>query len=80
MNAYPPKTPNWTTSAFGTSSETSPMELSALGDHLDICRSPNARLLMLHNVAQRAHGFAVSRLMTTLAVTVLLLGFLIWLI
>ena len=28
----------WTTSSFGGTADTSPMELSALGDHMDDCR------------------------------------------
>ena len=49
------------------------MELSALGDHLDLCRDSHARWAALQGVAQRVHGFAASRFMTTLALAALLL-------
>lgn len=74
MTTQPVDIPNWSTSAFGTSAETTPMELSALGDHLNLCQSPHARWLAMHSVAERVHGFAASRFMTTLALAALLLA------
>jgi hypothetical protein len=73
MNAHLANRPNWSTSAHGTSADTSPMELSALGDHLDLCRHSHARWVAVQGVAQRVHGFAASRFMTTLALAAVLL-------
>jgi hypothetical protein len=36
--------PHWSTASFGDTADTSPMELSALGDHLDLCRGLRGRL------------------------------------
>jgi hypothetical protein len=36
--------PHWSTASFGDTADTSPMELSALGDHLDLCRDLRGRL------------------------------------
>ena len=61
MNTNRVDNPKWSTSAFGTSADTTPMELSA-------------RWLAMHSVAERVHGFAASRFMTTLALAALLLA------
>ncbi len=49
------------------------MELTALGHHLQQCRSGNRRLHGLRSGAQAVHGFVAPRFVSTLAV-VLLLG------
>ena len=64
----------WTTASFGESADTSPMELSALGDHLGHCRASRGRLFGLHCAAERLHGFVAPRFMTTLAIATLLIG------
>ena len=38
MTANGPAGPNWSTASFGDAVDTSPMELSALGEHLHLCR------------------------------------------
>lgn len=65
--------PRWSTASFGDAADTSPMELSALGEHLDLCKAKHGRLLALHCVAQRLHGFVAARFVTTLVVVVALL-------
>ncbi len=74
MKTHSVDIPNWSTSAYGTSADTSPMDLSALGDHLSLCQSPHARWLAMHSMAERVHGFAASRFVTTLALAALLLS------
>lgn len=66
--------PRWTTSSFGESAETSPMELSALGEHLSLCNSATGRFFGLQCQAEAIHGFVLPRLMSTLVVATFLLG------
>ncbi len=65
---------SWSTASFGDSADTSPMELSALGEHLDQCQGSRGRLFALHCVAETMHGFVAPRLVTTLVVAALLIG------
>lgn len=60
--------PAWTTASFGDTAETSPMELSALGDHLSHCRSSRGRLFNLRCHAASAHRFVAARFVTTVVV------------
>lgn len=74
MNTNVIFTPFWSTASFGDTADTSPMELSALGDHLDLCRGARGPLFVLSCVAQTLHGFVAARFVTTLVVVVLLMG------
>lgn len=65
---------SWTTASFGDAADTSPMELSALSEHLDLCRGARGRLFSLHCAAESAHRFMAARLVTTAAVAALLIG------
>lgn len=67
-------TPRWSTASFGDNADTSPMELSALGEHLNLCKGLRGRLFALHYVAQTMHGFVATRFVTTLVVAALLIG------
>jgi len=64
--------PLWTTSADGDSADTTPMELEALREHAQRCISPRGRLAALRCAAMQWPGFLQRRLVTTLAVLVLL--------
>ena len=64
----------WSTASFGDSADTSPMELSALGEHLDLCRASRGRLFDLHCAVERMHGFVAPRFVTTLVLATLLIG------
>lgn len=64
----------WSTASFGDAADTSPTELSALGEHLDLCRGARGHLFTVHCVAQTMHGFVAARFVTTLLVVVLLIG------
>ena len=57
--------PSWSTASFGDTADTSPMELSALGDHLDLCRGLRGRLFAARCRAEVVHGFVASHLVTT---------------
>ena len=64
----------WSTAAFGHPADTSPMELSALGEHLDQCSGASAHRVALHCGAEAMHGVVVARFVTTLVVLALLMG------
>ena len=64
---------SWTTASYGDAAHTSPMELSALSDHLGACHDSRGRLFTLRCVADALHRFMASRLVTT----VVLLGVLV---
>ena len=74
MNTPSIEVPLWSTSSYGDTADTSPMELSALGDHLDRCQALTGRLFNARCVAETMHGFVASRFVTTLAVATLLMG------
>jgi hypothetical protein len=66
--------PLWATSCDGESTETTPMELAALGEHLNQCSGTSARMVAVQYVALRLHGFVTARLVTTLAAGAALIG------
>jgi len=73
---YPPPGagPSWSTASFGDAAGTSPMELSALGEHLELCRSLSGRLFGLRCAAENVQGFVAARFVTTLVVLSLIIG------
>ena len=66
--------PFWSTASFGEAADTSPMELSALGEHLGHCNGCRGRMFNLRRMGETVHGFVASRFVTTLVVATLLLG------
>lgn len=74
MNIHVIATPSWSTASFGDAADTSPTELSALGEHLDLCRGARGRLFALQCAVQAMHGFVAARFVTTLVVVTLLIG------
>jgi hypothetical protein len=66
--------PYWSTASFGHSTDTTPMDLSALGDHVSRCRAASSRFGGLQCAAQAVHGMVASRFVTTLALTAALIG------
>lgn len=64
----------WSTSSFGDTADTSPTELSALGEHLSQCRGSHGRLFALQCSAQKLDGFVAGRFVTTLVIAALLIG------
>lgn len=66
--------PCWSTSSFGAEPLPSATEVSALGEHLHVCRRLSGRLFTLECRAQALHGFVAARFVTTLVAVVLLLA------
>jgi hypothetical protein len=64
--------PRWTTSSFGSPADTSPVELAALGEHLNRCTGQRGALVALRRAGEAVNDFAVPRMMTTLALFALL--------
>ena len=67
-------TPQWSTASFGDDTDTSPMELSALGAHRAACKTLTGRLFVARCAAEAMHGFVAGRMVTTLVVAALLIG------
>ena len=74
MNSRAVTTPSWSTASFGDTPDTSPMELSELGDHLGRCKRSRGRMFSLQCAGEAMHGFVASRFVTTLVVAALILG------
>ncbi len=68
MNTNTLHHPNWTTASFGDAADTSPMELHALGHHMQRCGDANSRLFNARCAADWLHGLVAPRLVTTLVV------------
>ena len=66
--------PRWSTTCYGHSTDTTPMDLNALGDHVSRCRAASSRFGGLQCAAQAVHGMVASRFVTTLAVTAALIA------
>lgn len=65
---------SWSTASFGGPAEISSPDLSALGEHLGLCKSPHGHLFALHCAAQSMRGFMASRLVTTMVAMSLVVG------
>lgn len=81
VKAAPPIEPStWATSCYGQGTDTTPMQLSTLREHLHQCSQPGGRLGALRNGAQVLHGFLLGRLVTTATVVLVAVGaaWLIW--
>lgn len=65
---------HWSTASFDDSADTLPIELSALGEHLNQCKGSHGWLFALQCAAQSIEGFVAARFVTTLAVVALSIG------
>lgn len=65
---------SWSTASFGGSPDTSPIELSSLGEHLGLCKNPRGHLFALHCAAETMRGFMLARFVTSLLVIALLIS------
>jgi hypothetical protein len=74
MNRKTAANPFWSTASFGDTADTSPMELSALGEHLDLCKESQGRWFAVQCAAERVNGFLAARVVTTLVVAALVIG------
>jgi hypothetical protein len=66
--------PFWPTATINGAADTSPMELSALGAHVDRCNGSRGRMFGLRCAADAIHGFIAPRFVTTLIVIGLVFG------
>ena len=66
--------PSWSTASFRDATDTSPMELSVLGEHLDACTPAHGRWFALQCGVERMNVFVASRVVTTVALAALLIG------
>ena len=66
--------PCWSTASFGDTADASPMELSALGEHLDLCKALSGRLFAVQCRAEVIRTFVAARFVTTLVALALLIG------
>ncbi len=64
---------SWSTTAMSGATDTSPMELTALGDHLDLCRETHVRLFAMRCAAESVSGFVSARFVTSLVAVVFLI-------
>jgi len=64
----------WATSSIDGDAETTPMDLSALGAHVDRCNGSRGRMFAWHCAADSLFGFLAPRIVTTLVVVALVFG------
>lgn len=70
--------PRWSTASFGEAPDSSPMELSALQDHVHVCKGLRGPWFAAGCRVEAIHGFAVAHFVTTLAVAFAVAGMLAW--
>lgn len=66
--------PRWSTASFGDAADTSPMELSVLGDHMARCSHAPGRLFSWQCTAEAIHCAVASRFVTTLTLATLVVA------
>jgi hypothetical protein len=66
--------PLWSTASYGANTDPSLIELSSLGEHLNLCRQGQGRMFALHCAAESMHGFVATRFVTTLVAIAFLIG------
>lgn len=74
MTARTLHSPRWTTASIPDATDTSPMELSELGAHVDRCNGCRGRWFALRCAADAVHDFVAPRFVTTLLVAALVIG------
>jgi hypothetical protein len=73
--ATPPRRrPFWATSSIDGAADTTPMDLSALGAHVDRCNGSRGRMFGLRCAADSLSGFLAPRIVTTLVVVAVVFG------
>ena len=65
---------SWATSAFPEAADSAPMDLSALGEHVDHCNGSRSRWFALQCAADRVSAFVAPRLVTTVVLVALAFG------
>ena len=66
--------PFWATSAIDGDADTSPMDLSALGAHVDRCNGLRGPMFGLQCAADTLSGFLAPRIVTTLVAIAIVIG------
>ncbi|MCE9661649.1 MAG: hypothetical protein K8R60_24235 [Burkholderiales bacterium] len=66
--------PIWATSAIDGAADTSPMDLSTLGAHVDRCNGSRERMFGLRCAADALSGFLAPRVVTTLVALAIVFG------
>ena len=74
MSTHNTPAPRWSTSSFGDAADTSPMDLLALGNHLNLCKGARGRLFTLHCIAEITNRIVAPRFVTTLFVVAVIVG------
>jgi len=70
----PGRLPVWATSTIDSAADTSPMDLSTLGAHVDRCNGLRGRMFVLRCAADSLTGFLAPRIVTTLVVLGIVFG------
>jgi hypothetical protein len=71
---YAASTAVWSTSSIDGAAETTPMDLSALGAHVDRCNGSRGRMFALRCAADALLGFLAPRFVTTLVIVAIAVG------
>lgn len=74
MTNYIAAAPAWSTASFTEAATASPMDMSALHEHLKGCNGAHQRWMALNCAADAFHGFVTTRFVTTMAIVALLVG------
>ena len=74
MTSHAASLPRWSTASIADAAETSPMELSALGEHVSLCNGSRGRWFAMQCAADAVHAFVAPRLITTLFIAGTLIG------
>ena len=64
----------WATASIADTADTTPMELSALGAHVDRCNGSRGRMFRLQCAAEAMIGFVAPRFVTTAVIVALVFG------
>ncbi len=64
----------WATASFADSTDSMPIELSALGAHVDRCNGSRGRMFRLQCAADAMIGFVAPRFVTTAVIVALVFG------
>ena len=71
--ARPPRR-RWATASFADTADTTPMELSALGAHVDRCNGSRGRMFRLQCAIDSMIAFLAPRIVTTAVIVALVFG------
>lgn len=66
--------PSWSASALAEATDTAPVELSALGEHVEHCNGARSPWFLFQCAADRLAGFMAPRLVTTVVLVAIAFG------